>query len=59
MKKKELQVTEDGKRAQLTDDSDIADYSPVIEIGVVSATFTDVVETAKSAAATGLIVEAL
>jgi hypothetical protein len=53
--KKELQVTEDGKRAQLTDDSDIADYSPVIEVGVVSATFTDVVETAKSAAATGLM----
>ena len=53
--KKELQVTEDGKRAQLTDKSDIADYSPVIEIGVVSATFTDVVETAKSAAATGLM----
>jgi hypothetical protein len=53
--KKELQVTEDGKRAQLTDDSDIADYSPVIEVGVVSATFTDVVETAKSAAASGLM----
>ena len=53
--KKELQATEDGKRAQLTDESTITDYAPVIEVGVVSATFTDVVETAKSAAANGLM----